>query len=151
MYVNITGVKGNKDVYIYQSYRKENGKTSSCIYKKLGKYNDLLKQLIAFCSAQFRAIFASSIVKMIYTRPFLSIQLFLADRLMQSSKIPYSILASAEIFQNLSFVNNNSIECEQIGLLTVKIIKTHTASSPSFCGKLSVVSGMLRKVISVFS
>ena len=44
MYVNITGVKGNKDVYIYQSYRKENGKTSSRIYKKLGKYNDLLKQ-----------------------------------------------------------------------------------------------------------
>lgn len=29
--------------------------------------------------------------------------------------------------------------------------KTHTASPPSFCGKLSVVSGMLRKVISVFS
>ena len=44
MYVNITGVKGNKDVYIYQSYRKENGKTSSRIYKKLGKYNDLLEQ-----------------------------------------------------------------------------------------------------------
>ena len=45
----------------------------------------------------------------------------------------------------------NSIECEQIGLLTIKIIKTHTASPPSFCGKLSVVSGMLRKVVSVFS
>ena len=44
MYVNITGVKGNKDVYIYQSYRKENGKTSSRIYKKLGKYNDLLNR-----------------------------------------------------------------------------------------------------------
>ena len=44
MYINITGVKGNKDVYIYQSYRKENGKSSSRIYKKLGKYNDLLKQ-----------------------------------------------------------------------------------------------------------
>ena len=34
------------------------------------------------------------------------IQPFLADRLMRSSKMPYSILASAEIFQNLSFVNN---------------------------------------------
>ena len=27
----------NKDVYIYQSYRKENGKTSSRIFKKLGQ------------------------------------------------------------------------------------------------------------------
>lgn len=44
MYINITGNKGNKDVYITQSYRKENGKTSSRIYKKLGKYNDLLEQ-----------------------------------------------------------------------------------------------------------
>ncbi|MEI3219595.1 MAG: hypothetical protein V8S08_08270 [Lachnoclostridium sp.] len=44
MYVNITGSPNNKDVYIYQSYRKENGKSSSRIYKKLGKYNDLLEQ-----------------------------------------------------------------------------------------------------------
>ena len=44
MYVNITGSSKNKDVYIYQSYRKENGKTSSKIYRKLGKYNDLLEQ-----------------------------------------------------------------------------------------------------------
>ena len=44
MYVNITGSPNNKDVYIYQSYRKENGKTSSKIYRKLGKYNDLLVQ-----------------------------------------------------------------------------------------------------------
>ena len=44
MYVNITGSSNNKDVYIYQSYRKENGKTSSKIYRKLGKYNDLLVQ-----------------------------------------------------------------------------------------------------------
>lgn len=44
MYVNVTGSKNNKDVYIYQSYRKENGKTSSRIYKKLGKFNDLLEQ-----------------------------------------------------------------------------------------------------------
>ena len=44
MYVNITGSPNNKDVYIYQSFRKENGKTSSRIYKKLGKLNDLLAQ-----------------------------------------------------------------------------------------------------------
>lgn len=44
MYVNITGSKNNKDVYIYQSYRKANGKPSSRIYRKLGKYNDLLEQ-----------------------------------------------------------------------------------------------------------
>ena len=44
MYVSITGNKGNQDVYIKQSYRKDNGKTSSRIYKKLGKYNTLLKQ-----------------------------------------------------------------------------------------------------------
>lgn len=44
MYVNITGSPNNKDVYIYQSFRKENGKTSSHIYKKLGKMNDLLAQ-----------------------------------------------------------------------------------------------------------
>ena len=44
MYINITGSANNKDVYIYQSYRKENGKTSSRIYKKLGKPNDLLEQ-----------------------------------------------------------------------------------------------------------
>ena len=44
MYVSITGNKDNQDVYIKQSYRKDNGKTSSRIYKKLGKYNDLLAQ-----------------------------------------------------------------------------------------------------------
>lgn len=44
MYVNITGSANNKDVYIYQSFRKDNGKTSSHIYKKLGKMNDLLVQ-----------------------------------------------------------------------------------------------------------
>ena len=43
MYVNITGSKNNKDVYIYQSFRKANGKPSSRIYKKLGKYNELLQ------------------------------------------------------------------------------------------------------------
>lgn len=44
MYICITGNKNNKDVYIKHSYRKENGGTSSRIYKKLGKYNDLLEQ-----------------------------------------------------------------------------------------------------------
>ena len=44
MYINITGRANKKDVYIYQSYRKENCKTSSRIYKKLGKLNDLLEQ-----------------------------------------------------------------------------------------------------------
>ena len=44
MYVNITGSKNNKDVYITQSYRKSDGKTSSRIYRKLGKLNDLLEQ-----------------------------------------------------------------------------------------------------------
>ncbi len=44
MYVSITGVENNKDVYINQSYRKENGKTSSRIYRKLGKLNELLRR-----------------------------------------------------------------------------------------------------------
>lgn len=44
MYIAITGSKNNKDVYIYQSFRKENGKSSSRIYKKLGKYNTLLER-----------------------------------------------------------------------------------------------------------
>ena len=44
MYVSITGNQNNQDVYIKYSYRKENGKTSSRIYKKLGKYNALLEQ-----------------------------------------------------------------------------------------------------------
>ncbi len=44
MYITITGSKNNKDVYINQSYRKEDGRTSSRIYKKLGKFNDLVAQ-----------------------------------------------------------------------------------------------------------
>ncbi len=44
MYIAITGSQNNKDVYIYRSFRKENGKVSSRIYKKLGKYNSLLEQ-----------------------------------------------------------------------------------------------------------
>ena len=44
MYIAVTGSKNNKDVYIYQSFRKKDGKSSSRIYKKLGKYNTLLEQ-----------------------------------------------------------------------------------------------------------
>lgn len=44
MYIAVTGSKNNKDVYIYQSFRKKDGKSSSRIYKKLGKYNALLNQ-----------------------------------------------------------------------------------------------------------
>ena len=44
MYICITGSDNNKDVYIKQSYRKPNGKTSSRIHRKLGKYNNLLEQ-----------------------------------------------------------------------------------------------------------
>lgn len=44
MYIAVTGSKNNKDVYIYQSFRKTDGKSSSRIYKKLGKYNTLLEQ-----------------------------------------------------------------------------------------------------------
>ena len=44
MYIAVTGSKNNKDVYIYQSFRKANGKPSSRIYKKLGKYNELLQK-----------------------------------------------------------------------------------------------------------
>lgn len=29
MYIAVTGSKNNKDVYIYQSFRKEDGKSSS--------------------------------------------------------------------------------------------------------------------------
>ncbi|BAK47225.1 hypothetical protein CXIVA_12590 [Clostridium sp. SY8519] len=43
MYISITGSANNKNIYIVQSYRKDNGKTSSRIYRKLGKYNELLK------------------------------------------------------------------------------------------------------------
>ena len=42
MYVAINGVKNNKSVYIMQSYRKENGQTSSRVYRKLGRLDELL-------------------------------------------------------------------------------------------------------------
>lgn len=44
MYISITGNSNNKDVYIKRSYRKENGKTSTQIHRKLGKLNELLAQ-----------------------------------------------------------------------------------------------------------
>lgn len=44
MYIAVTGSKNNKDVYIDRSFRKGDGKSSSRIYKKLEKYNTLLKQ-----------------------------------------------------------------------------------------------------------
>lgn len=42
MYVAVTGSKSNPDVYIMESFRKPDEKTSSRIHRKLGKYNDLL-------------------------------------------------------------------------------------------------------------
>ena len=44
MYVSITGSKNNQDVYIKQSYRKDNGRTATKIIRKLGKFNELLEQ-----------------------------------------------------------------------------------------------------------
>lgn len=44
MYVSITGSKNNPDVYIKQSYRKDNGRTATKIIRKLGKFNELLEQ-----------------------------------------------------------------------------------------------------------
>ena len=41
MYIAITGSKNNKDVYIYQSFRKEDGKSSSRIYNKPVSYTHL--------------------------------------------------------------------------------------------------------------
>ena len=44
MYVAITGNGNSKAVYIMQSYRKDNGRTSSRVYRKLGRLNDLLER-----------------------------------------------------------------------------------------------------------
>ena len=54
--------------------------------------------LVALLSAQHNALLTSSIVKMMNTRPCSSSQPFLADRLMRSSRIPYSVLASVDRF-----------------------------------------------------
>ena len=52
--------------------------------------------LVALLSAQHNALLTSSIVKMMNTRFCSSSQPFFTDRLMRSSKIPYSVLASVE-------------------------------------------------------
>lgn len=44
MYIAINGIDNNKSVYIMQSYRKENGKTSSRVYRKLGRLDELLER-----------------------------------------------------------------------------------------------------------
>ena len=44
MYIAITGSRNNRDVYIIESFRKPDEKTSSHIHRKLGKYNDLLEK-----------------------------------------------------------------------------------------------------------
>lgn len=59
MYAAITGTGKNKSVYIMQSFRKDNGKTSSRVYRKLGRLDVLLEQyggdkdkLMAWASAE---------------------------------------------------------------------------------------------------
>lgn len=42
MYAAINGIGNNKSVYIMQSFRKEDGKTSTRVYRKLGALNELL-------------------------------------------------------------------------------------------------------------
>ena len=44
LYISINGTEANKRVYIMQSYRKENGKTSSRIHRKLGRLDELLER-----------------------------------------------------------------------------------------------------------
>ncbi|MBE5865489.1 MAG: hypothetical protein E7292_04630 [Lachnospiraceae bacterium] len=44
MYVAINETDNNKSVYVMQSYRKENGRTSSRVYRKLGRLDELLEQ-----------------------------------------------------------------------------------------------------------
>ena len=44
MYAAITGTGKNKSVYIMQSFRKENGRTSSRVHRKLGRLDDLLER-----------------------------------------------------------------------------------------------------------
>ena len=44
MYVSINGIGKNRGVYIQQSYRKPNEKTSSRIIRSLGRYNALLQR-----------------------------------------------------------------------------------------------------------
>lgn len=44
MYAAINGTEKNKSVYIMQSYRKPDGKTSSLVFRKLGRSDELLGQ-----------------------------------------------------------------------------------------------------------
>ena len=44
MYAAINGVGNNKSVYIMYSFRKENGKTSSRVFRKLGRLDELLER-----------------------------------------------------------------------------------------------------------
>lgn len=44
MYAAINGTGNNKSVYIMQSYRKEDGKTSSRVFRKLGRLDELLER-----------------------------------------------------------------------------------------------------------
>lgn len=44
MYAAINGIGNNKSVYIMYSFRKENGKTSSRVYRKLGRLDELLER-----------------------------------------------------------------------------------------------------------
>lgn len=58
--------------------------------------SNLLDNAIEAC--QHNALLTSSIVKMMNTRPCSSSQLFFTDRLMRSSRMPYSVLASVDRF-----------------------------------------------------
>ena len=44
MYATINRTGNNKSVYIMQSFRKGDGKTSSRVFRKLGKLDALLEQ-----------------------------------------------------------------------------------------------------------
>jgi len=44
MYAAINGTGSSKSVYIMQSYRKENGRTSSRVYRRLGRLDELLER-----------------------------------------------------------------------------------------------------------
>ena len=44
MYAAINGIGNGKSVYVMQSYRKEDGKTSSRVFRKLGRLDELLKK-----------------------------------------------------------------------------------------------------------
>ena len=44
MYAAINGTGNNKSVYIMESFRKEDGRTSSRVFRKLGKLDALLEE-----------------------------------------------------------------------------------------------------------